>query len=285
MGEADGSEWWSSRLGVIADLGYDVSSISEEMRTNPEMASKRLQQFEEYVDAAEVLRMQMVHLPSHWEVARAEWMQLLDDPFCAPTVENEFKRMQLSIRPWGLEADAHRREWERAGVGEALEEAVERLDALDLSLALESSEVCSTITTCVDDKLLLVEVSLLEEKQRQRVANLREMAEHLEGRGFAVGAVFEGGLATTAERLGNIAERAEVHSRISAVIINEITPFDSELASDFVSRRNEIQKNPGGGENERLQQLESEIEAISDSFRSRLTRLQERVDAWVSDGY
>ena len=251
MEEAGGSEWWGSRLGVIADLGYDVSGITGEMRANPEIASKRLQRFEEYVDAAEVLRMQMVHLPSHWEVARAEWMQLLDDPFCAPTVENEFKRMQLSIRPWGLEADAHRRGWERAGVGEALEEAVERLDALDLSLALESSEVCSTIATCVDEKLLLVEVSLLEEKQRQRVANLREMAEHLEGRGFAVGAVFEGGLATTAERLGTIAERAEVHSRISAVIISEITPFDAELASDFVSRRNEMQKNPGGDENER----------------------------------
>jgi len=285
MEEAGGSEWWGSRIEVIADLGYDVSSIAEEMSANPEMASKRLQQFEEYVDAAEVLRMQMMHLPSHWEMARAEWMQLLDDPFCAPTVENEFKRMQLSIRPWGLEADANRREWERAGVGEALEEAVGRLDALDLSLALESGEVCSTIVDSVDDKLLLVEVSLLEEKQRQRVANLREMAEHLEGRGFAVGAIFEGGLATTAERLGVIAERAEVHSHISAVIISEITPFDAELASDFVSRRNEIQKNPGGDENKHLIQLESEIEAISDSFRSRLARLQEQVDAWINDGY
>jgi len=280
-----GSEWWGDRLDGIADLGYDVVSIAEEMRANPEMASKRLQQFEEYVDAAEVLRMQLVHLPSHWEVARAEWMQLLDDPFCAPTVENEFKRMQLSMRPWGLEADAHRREWERAGVGEALEEAVERLDALDLTLALESGEVCTTIATCVDDKLLLVEVSLLEEKQRQRVANLREMSEHLEGRGFTVGAVFEGGLAAAAERLGIVAERVDVHQNISSVIISEITPFDSELASDYITRRNEIQKNPGVDENDRLQQLESEIEAVSDSFRSRLARLQERVDAWVSEGY
>ena len=280
-----GSEWWGERLGGIADLGYDIGGIAEEMQANPEMASKRLQQFEEYVDAAEILRMQLVRLPSHWEAARAEWMQLLDDPFCAPTVENEFKRMQLSMRPWGLEADARRREWERAGVGEALEEAVERLDALDLSLALESGQVCSAIATCVDDKLLLVEVSLLEEKQRQRIANLREMAEHLEGGGFAVGAVFEGGLAAAAERLGIIAERVDVHRRISSDIISEITPFDAELASDYVTRRNKIQKNPGIDENERLQQLESEIEAVSDSFGSRLARLQERVDAWVSEGY
>ncbi|PXY73201.1 MAG: hypothetical protein CXX80_08895 [Methanobacteriota archaeon] len=150
---------------------------------------------------------------------------------------------------------------------------------------MESGEVCSTIATWVDDKLLLVEVSLLEEKQRQRVANLREMSEHLEGVGFTVGAVFEGGLAAAAERLGIVAERVDVHHSISSVIISEITPFDSELASDYITRRNEIQKNPGTDENDRLQQLESEIEAVSDSFRSRLTRLQERVDAWVSEGY
>ncbi|MDP7001235.1 MAG: hypothetical protein QGH90_04970, partial [Candidatus Poseidoniaceae archaeon] len=101
----DGQEWWSDRLEFFSASGYDVTGMGEELRSHPEMASKRLERFEELIGIAENLRQQLLRLPSHWEVARNDWLQLLDDPRHAIAVENEFKRMQLSMRPWGLEAD------------------------------------------------------------------------------------------------------------------------------------------------------------------------------------
>jgi len=281
----DGQEWWSDRLEFFSASGYDVTGMGEELRSHPEMASKRLERFEELIGIAENLRQQLLRLPGHWEVARNDWLQLLDDPRHAIAVENEFKRMQLSMRPWGLEADAYRSEWENAGQIEKLDAAINRLDSLDVSLALEASQVCSTIANTVNGDGLLGEVGQLEEKQRKRVANLREMAELLEGRGFSVGSVFEGGLAAAAERLGVLADRADRHQHIADLIVENVTPFDAELAGDFIARRREIQRLRSDDEEKHLRQLESEIHAVSDSFRRRLSRLQEQVDRWQKNGY
>ena len=277
--------WWSNRLQSIAEMGYDVAGFAEELNSHPDMASSRLEQFEEYVELAERLRMQLVRLPSHWEVARSEWMQLLDDPRRASTVESEFKRMQLSMRPWGLEADAYRRDWEKAGELSALEEAVERLDTLDISLALEATGVCNTIATSTDGVTLLDEVKHLEEKQAKRVANLREMAELLKLQGFHVGAIFDGGLGVAAERLEKISNWASIHQKISLEIDADIAPFDLELARDYEARRSEIQNENNSKGEKLVQDLSSEIVAVSESFRTRLGMLQKQVDTWVREGF
>ena len=55
MEEREDLGWWSVRLQNISELGYDVSGIAEELNDYPDMASSRLEQFEEYVETLVIL--------------------------------------------------------------------------------------------------------------------------------------------------------------------------------------------------------------------------------------
>lgn len=276
--------WWDERLRLTAALGYDTSGIAEELRVNPDRASERLEQFERHVDLAETLRMNLVRLPSHWEAARSEWLPMLDDPSHAPMVEREFRRMQLTLRPWGLEYDAHKREWERAGRLDILSAAVDRLDALDSSLVLESNVVCAKMANPSRADELRQAVDDLEGKQADRVAKMREMADLLSEQGFAVTSVFEGGLSRAAERLEEVSKRASSHHALSALIETEISPYDKGLAEMFEQRRLDLQTQNRAEESELLMQIETEVETVAGSFRSRLARLHAKLLEWTNQG-
>ena len=266
-------------------MGYDTSQIVQLLIEKPQQATIELANFEKFVDIAETMRHELLKLPSHWESARKEWIVLLDNPFNAELVEAEFKHMQLSLRPWGLEAVAYSKEWEDVGKKDVLNNACERLDALDISMALESNEVCTAITRPNDPEGLLEAVESLEVRQSRRIKHLREMADLLESKGFATGSIFEGGLENAVKKLENIANRAEKHREVSASIMSEIIPFDGQLADVFEQRRKEVQTISGAGEDDSLAQLMQEIQTVSSSFHSRLSKLQRLVNEWVVAGF
>jgi hypothetical protein len=280
----DENGWWAERLQKSKSLGYDIDKIKEVLIKYPEQASQNIMQYEKHIEDSEQLRNQLMKLPSHWKEAINEWIPLLDDPYNAEIVRNEFRRMQLNLRPWGLEAEAYYHLWEKEGKAKLLEKVCDRLDALDTSMALESNEVCEAMKYSTDPNGLIEAVENLEKKQGRRIHHLREMAELLESRGFTVGNIYLGGLAKAAERLEEISNRAENHQGIVLVIGTEITPFDEELGQIFEQRRIEIQTLGGGNESDSLDRLQQEINAVSSSFHSRLSKLQQRLQQWLARG-
>jgi DNA-binding transcriptional MerR regulator len=233
--------WWAERLQKSKSLGYDIDKIKEVLIKYPEQASQNILQYEKHIEDSEQLRKQLMKLPNHWKEAINEWIPLLDDPYNAEIVRNEYRRMQLNLRPWGLEAEAYYHLWEKEGKTKLLEKVCDRLDALDTSMALESNEVCEAMKYPTDPNGLIEAVDNLEKKQSRRIHHLREMAELLESRGFGVGNIYLGGLAKAAEKLEEISNRAENHQVIVSVIGTEIAPFDEELGQIFEQRRIEIQ--------------------------------------------
>ena len=234
--DSDRPEWWLDRISEWSSMGYQTTTIEENLRLNPNQGSEIIIIIEKNIAIAEGLRREIISMNERHAEKAISWLDMLDEPYNVEMVQEEYSRFNLRNRPWAIDAKVAERRWEGLGMLEKLQEMVSRLDALDPVFVAKGSMLGELFQEPRLHEKLNGEIERLEVSQDLRWDNLEKMVVSLHEKGVDAEDVMGLELSDAYERISRLEVLAEKYAAIKNDIAVGITPYDLGRATSFEER-------------------------------------------------
>ena len=282
---ATSASWYDGQLRSWTNLGLDISGIENYLEENSNLASEALLRVEYLVNLSTELKSRLdfewlEHNESFGQQFE-DWLNDLQDPLNAESIKQEYERWAKENRPWELVFENTKDEWNSVRKGEERLLFLARCDSLDpsshsqilvLMPLFKSPEMAANIDS---------ELSQLEQNEARQKRTIFSATETLEEQGYNVDYIME---LPMVKALEEISFRQRLHTEfelIRLLIIDELSQFDEEIASDYEERRQLLLLEP---DETRLTELKSKVLAISDDLYKRLAEVNNNIIRWREKG-
>ena len=261
--------WWTLRLDEWAETGLEVSGMAKLLGDNSDSASELLLEFEELVAVNRKLfsRITKCNLES---LDTQAWLSELNNPLNTKAIEEEWLAWADVSCPWEPVALHNEDKWHSEEKFTILTELISRLSALDTSShpsiyplvgLIAEPENADTLNALIGD----IE---LDEVRRRKI--IIEMIEMLAEYGVDATNATQMPIMDALEFLDSLQGQAEHNQKINLLILQEIAPFDAELADLLLEGRDD--------------EVEEKALAIADNFNNRLDSLNALYAQWRTYG-
>jgi len=277
--------WYYSRLESWGESGLIIDALEDFLSKDSATSSERLQRAEYLVDLSVNLRHRLTSIIESWDdvdiTLALAWKNDLKNPMVADQILVEYQNWAKENRPWELELEAGALQWATNGMGDARKELLKRFDSLDSSNRSATIVVVPYLANPDNLELIkmeLTEIERIEEKQNQLIT---DSMKHMLEAGYDVVYISELNLKDALDEIDKWYLLHDEHEQLRLLIIREITPFDNSLADHHEARRIVLIKE---GLSADIQNLSSQIVAITDNLHQRLQLLNDQLKSWRGIG-
>jgi len=250
-----------------SNQGFDADAITSHLEHVGGNISESVIRLENAMITALSLRQKVANWPTQWP-EREELLEILRDPTNLEAGERKWRDVISKRRPWVFTAKDSEHSWSREGRSNELNQWLERLEAIDESMAPYSNDVISAIENVSATNHIEEVVSNLEQRQIRRTGILEEMVEHLrQERGWALTAL-SGNLQERYSEVDRIQDMDTTLGDIEEVVDEVISIFDAAEARNLLDKASLAQNMEDSA---RLKTIQENAEQAATDYTTRLT--------------
>ena len=277
--------WYYERLMDLDHEGWVTVSIEDYLAEDEQLASERIIYVDYVVELAQELLERTAFLGAsideRFDKLSDVWQEELRDPMNAERIFDEYQTWAKEWRPWELTLNSSRAEWIEAGEEELHASLLARFDALDGS-TLPATLVLVALLAYPDESEEIEDaLTLLEEDEQRQMLTIRKSANLLQNAGFDVGDVELLPIIEGLDWIARLHELHDLHEDLRLLIVEQIAPFDSQLAQHHERRRMELVSQ---SDKANILEFKLQINSIADNLHQRLATLNDLLNSWRNDG-
>lgn len=277
--------WYYDRLMDLDHEGWVTSTIEDFLSEDEQIASERIIYLDFLLDLAQELLERTAYLGSAIDersnLQIDVWQEELRDPMNAERVLEEYTTWAREWRPWELALDSNRTAWIEADKEEYHAELLARFDALDGSTLPATLVLIPLLGFPGEAEEIEHSLSLLEQDEQRQKSTIQKSAELLNQAGFDVGPVEALPIMEGLDWIARLHELNDLHEDLRLLIVDQIAPFDSELAQHHEQRRLELVAESDRGD---IVDFKIQMNSIADNLHQRLAGINDVLNVWRSEG-